>query len=267
MQELSFANRVTQNLELLSKKEKHIAKFLLENKESIKQMGITEISSKTNTSNSTVSRMMNKLGYSSFGDFKALITREDHDDLPLADVVNTISSYYHQVIQSTTELLDIAQCSKFVEAIANASRIIVCGIGNSGLSAFELESRLMRMGLQAEAITDPHMMLMRTSLLDENDMLLALSSTGKTDAILATCRSAKKRKTPIYTITSQNYTELTEIADEILFASDRISVPDEKFINSQLATHYILDILCYLLLKNDTYLNNRRKTLEALEIN
>lgn len=264
MSDLRFSNRVVQNESLLTVKEKTIASYLLENQAKIKDYTITTISKETNTSNATVSRLMSKLGYSSFGEFKAMATREEAVEETESGTVSKLSHYYKQIIDSSHELIDSKQLSKFVQAIQKARQVMICGIGNSGLSAMELKYRLTRMGIYADALTDPHMSLMRTSLLNEKDILIVLSHTGQTKAVLDTCRLAKENDIPIYAVTTNNHTPLTDLADVILFASKNSVIRDEKFINSQLVTHFVLDILCYMLLENKSLLDNRRQTVELV---
>ena len=120
MQELRLSNRVVQNDALLTEKEKTIASFLLENQSEIKDYTITTISKKTITSNATVSRLMTKLGYSSFGEFKAMVTREESMEEAESDTVSKLTQYYKQIIDSSHELIDSEQLATFVQAIQEA---------------------------------------------------------------------------------------------------------------------------------------------------
>jgi len=268
MKDLIFVNRLMQNEALLSSTEKRIANFIVENKLDIVKMGISEISHKTESSISTVSRLINKLGYSSFGEFKAMISREDDSEKTSRtagkNVTETISDYYIQLTQSASELLNLKDVSEVVKGIKKAKQVLVCGIGNSGLTAIEFKYRLTRMGINADALTDPHMMLMRTSLLDKNDVIIVLSNSGKTPAILKTCDVAKDLNIPIYAITNHNYTPLIKYADIVLFTSQKSIIHDEKFINSQLVTHFVLDIMSYILLEDAEYLDKRIRTLKLI---
>lgn len=117
-----------------------------------------------------------------------------------------------------------------------------------------------------DVVTDPHMMLMDAVLLKKYDLMIAISNYGKTQAIIDACTIAKKEQATVFVITNQNHTPLTNIADQVLFASDRTSIPDDQFINSQLSIHFILDVLCYVLLENKSYKENRKKTLAALDL-
>ena len=264
---LNLSNRISQNYSLLSKKDKHIANFILENQKDVDSWNIKDLARLTEASNATITRFCHKLNYKSFSEFKTLISQE----LQLAPapelLTEKITDYYNQLIYSSSQLINPKQITALMQAIQKANKIVVCGLGSSGLSAMELGNRLARMGLVIDAVTDPHMMIMRSTLLTEGDLLIAISNSGETDAVVQACETARKEKATIFAITNRNHTSLTEIATDVLFASDNRTIVDERFINSQLPIYFILDILCYALLENETYLANRKKTLRALELN
>lgn len=263
---LNLSNRINQNYSLLSKKEKQVATFILEHKKDVESWNIKDLSRLTETSNATISRFCGKLGYRNFSEFKSFVTQELASTPAPMEVPVKIASYYTQLIHSASQLIETKQINDFVEAIHLSSKILICGVGNSGLSAMELKYRLVRMGLVVDVVTDPHMMLMDAVLLKKHDLMIAISNYGQTQAVIDACTIAKKQQANVFVITNQNHTPLTAIADQVLFASGRTSIPDEQFINSQLPIHFILDVLCYVLLENKSYKENRRKTLTAINL-
>ncbi|SEL31010.1 transcriptional regulator, RpiR family [Carnobacterium iners] len=263
---LNLSNRISQNFTFLTKKDKHIATYILENQKDADSWNIKDLAHLTNTSNATITRFCHKLNYHSFSEFKTLISQELHQTPEPAQLTEKITDYYNQLIYSSSQLINPLQIAELIQAIQKASKIVVFGLGSSGLSAMELGNRLTRMGLVIDAVKDPHMMIMSATLLNEGDLLIAISNSGETDAIVQACETAKKENATIFAITNRNHTSLTEIATAVLFASDNRTIVDERFINSQLPIYFILDMLCYVLLENESYLANRKKTLLALEL-
>lgn len=264
---LNLSNRISQNYSFLTKKDKHIANYILENQKNVSTWNIKDLAKLTESSNATITRFCHKLYYQSFSEFKTLVSQELQLKPAPAQLTEKITDYYNQLIYSSSQLINPLQIATLMQFIQKANKILVCGLGSSGLSAMELGNRLTRMGIAIDAITDPHMMIMSATLLDENDLLIAISNSGETDAIIQACKTAKKEKSRIFAITNRNHTSLTEIATDVLFASDNRTIVDERFINSQLPIYFILDILCYALLENEPYLINRKKTLLALDSN
>lgn len=263
---LNLSNRISQNYSLLSKKDKQIATFVLDHQEQIDQWNIKELAELTHTSNATITRFCHKLDYRSFSEFKTYVSQELTALPAPAQLTEKITDYYTQLIHSSSQLIDHLQIGALVSAVQQSNKILICGLGSSGLSATELKYRLARMGLIVDAITDPHMMLMSATLLKKGDLLIGISNSGETDAVVEACAVAKKESATIFAITNRNHTDLTAIADGVLFASDNRTITDPRFINSQLPIHFILDILCYALLENKTYLANREKTLVTLDL-
>lgn len=263
---LNLSNRVSQNYSLLTKKDKQIATFILEQQDQIDHWNIKDLARLTETSNATITRFCHKLGYRSFSEFKTFIGQESVVAPAPVQLTEKITDYYTQLVHSSSQLIDHVKIGELVNAIQQSNKILICGLGSSGLSAMELKSRLTRMGLTVDAITDPHMMLMSATLLQKGDLLIGISNSGETDAVVEACEVAKKEAATIFAITNRNHTKLTDIATGILFASDNRTITDQRFINSQLPIHFILDILCYALLENETYLAKHKKTLASLNL-
>lgn len=143
---LDLSNRINQNYPLLSKKEKQVAEFILEHKNDVESWNIKDLSRLTETSNATISRFCAKLTYRNFSEFKSFVIQELGSTPPPLQVPVKISSYYTQLIHSASQLIKTKQINDFVEAIHLSSKILICGVGNSGLSAMEMKYRLIRMG-------------------------------------------------------------------------------------------------------------------------
>ncbi|MGX7420484.1 MurR/RpiR family transcriptional regulator [Carnobacterium gallinarum] len=267
MQDLNISNRISQNYSLLSKKEKAIADFVLTKQAKIDDMSIQDLAAAVHTSNATITRFCHKLSYRSFAEFKTKFFQEQHIKPTTLQIPSKIADYYSRLISSSAELIEPAALKDFLKRIRSAKRIIICGLGSSGLTATEFKYQLMRMNFNVDAITDPHMMLMNSALLDKEDLLIGISNSGETTAVIDAVKIAKNEAASIFSITNRNHTTLTNLSDGVLFTSGIHSIPDERFINSQLAIHFIIDIVCYTLLEEDTYFASRKKTLETLKKN
>lgn len=65
-------------------------------------------------------------------------------------------------------------------------------VGSSGLSALELNQRLIRMGMNSVCVTDSHMMLINSSLVTQG-CVIGISVSGETTDINKAIRLAKLR--------------------------------------------------------------------------
>lgn len=148
--------------------------------------------------------------------------------------------------------------------IKEARKIRLYGLGSSGLTATEFKYRLVRMGLNADAVVDPHMMLMSTVLLNEDDLVISISNSGMTEEVVRAVKEARKRNVRVVSITNHDHTPLTESSDVVLFTSSVRRMNRNRFINDQLSIHYVMDVISMLLLEDEKLHANREKTFDAL---
>ena len=106
------------------------------------------------------------------------------------------------------------------------------GLGSSGLTASEFYYRAMRMGIKGLVSTDAHQMKISASLLSSNDMFVAISNSGETSELIDAAKIARNQGAYVVVITN--------------FEGSNNN--DSRFINSQIATHFLLDLVSYILL-------------------
>src|SRR3989344_7755820 len=98
--------------------------------------------------------------------------------------------------KSLQEMLDLAkkniemikkeELSSWINNIASAPHIFVCGAGRSGLVAKAFGMRLSQLGLKAFVVGET-----TTPPVRKGDSLVAISSSGKTASILSIAHKAK----------------------------------------------------------------------------
>ena len=111
----------------------------------------------------------------------------------------------------------------------------------------------MRMGTKGSVSTDAHQMKISASLLSSRDMFVAISNSGETLELIEV-EDCSQSRAYVVVITNFEGSALTKNADLVLITTAQSSNNDSKFINSQIATLFLLDIVSYLLL-NDTHMH------------
>ncbi|MFC7677469.1 MurR/RpiR family transcriptional regulator [Paenibacillus sp. GCM10028914] len=248
----------------LSQKEKEIADYIVQHKNSIQNMNIRELADHTHSSTSTITRFCKKIQCDSFVDFKIRLSREADKPSGDSNSFTKVQYIYNEIINSTTDMMHKEDFENVVQMIKNAHRVQVYGLGSSGLSALEFKYRLMRMNITIDAITDSHMMIMSAALLNENDLIIGLSNSGQTTEIIDALTIGKRNGATTISITNYKHTPLTDISDISLFTPSLHRMGDTHFINSQLAIIYVLDVLSMLLLNDEELYRKRQNTLETL---
>ncbi|WP_433938370.1 MurR/RpiR family transcriptional regulator [Paenibacillus sp. AK002] len=241
-----------------SKKEQLVANYILQEGQSINNMNISVLANHVGVSNGTITHFCKKIGCHNFAELKVQLGRLRTATAPSAEdnILIQVSKFYQTVIERSNQLLDITYLHRLAEAIKSAARIYIYGIGSSGLSAKEMMLRLLRMGFNVQSITDSHLMLINSSIVNENDFVIAISSSGETSVIVDATRIAKNNGCKVICLTSFSESTLAQQVDSFILVSNTLFVDKERFVNSQFSVMYAIDILCMILLE-DADLNSR----------
>ncbi len=100
---------------------------------------------------------------------------------------------------------------KFLDGIENGKRIFVIGAGRSGLVARSFAMRLMHLGFKVHVVGET-----TTPAIERDDLLLAISGSGKTYSVTGPAKTAKSKGAKIATITSDPKSKLGRISDYII---------------------------------------------------
>lgn len=235
-----------------SKKEQLVANYILQEGQSINNMNISVLANHVGVSNGTITHFCKKIGCNNFAELKVQLGRLRTATAPSVEdnILIQVSKFYQTVIERSNQLLDITYLHQLAETIKGATRIFIYGIGSSGLSAKEMMLRLLRMGFNVQSITDSHLMLINSSIVNENDFVIAISSSGETSVIVEATRIAKNNRCKVICLTSFSESTLAQQVDSFILVPNTLFVDKERFVNSQFSVMYAIDILCMILLAN-----------------
>ncbi|GGP16753.1 MurR/RpiR family transcriptional regulator [Oceanobacillus neutriphilus] len=261
---MNFENRIQKYNSSLTDIDKKITKYLLVNKASIRDKTIIELSEAIQVSPASITRFCKKIDFNTFQQMKFSLIGTSTENKKSDHTFETVYNYYQTIIKSTQQFFSEEQTNRIVKLISSKNKVLFCGIGNSGLIAHEFNSRIYRMGISSESVTDAHDLLMKSSLLQENDLIVCFSNSGKTKPVIDAAQIAKNNKATVIVVTNFEQTVLTKLADEVILISSYRYIDDPKFINSQLPGLFLLDLLTYKLLNNEELMHVRQKTLDAI---
>jgi DNA-binding MurR/RpiR family transcriptional regulator len=194
---------------------------------------ILETAERSGTSAATVTRFCRALGLPGYADLRLAmaeetgrssavagweidIGREIVPTDPLDRVLSLITTADIRAIQETAAGLDLAQVDKAADAISNAGRVEVYGIGGSALVAGEMQLCLHRIGIPTWAWGDVHSGLTSAALLGPGDVSIAISHSGATYETVEMLSAAGSRGSTAIAITSVPNSPLAEVADIVL---------------------------------------------------
>lgn len=248
-----------------SRQERKIADYILRFSDSIKNMKISELAERTETSNASITRFVKKIGCENYPDLKLHL--KDPQDLKVEShtkgIADDVFMYYQNVIKNTQRLIEPNQIKYLIKRIKKAKKIIILGSSNSGVTANIFGVRLMRMGLPVESYSDPVWMLMNASISGPDDLYIAISNSGITESIIKTITTAKENQAYIVSMTSFSENPIADLSDLVFHVYNPRFVNNEKFANSQFSNIYLIDVITTYLLEDDKF---REKMFTTREI-
>lgn len=128
--------------------------------------------------------------------------------------------------------------------IMKARRILICGIFSSGAVAQSLSHWLMLMGLPSECCTDVLMCPVIATTLDENCLIIAVSSSGSTKDIYDTLAIARECNVPCVCITRNPHGTITALCETTLLVSTGSAGSDRRADLIRMSEYFLIDCLC-----------------------
>ncbi|UUX35174.1 MurR/RpiR family transcriptional regulator [Fundicoccus culcitae] len=263
---MSCTTRIRELYDSFSETELKIADFILDNRESVLDSSTHELADLTKTSASSWVRFSKKLGYKGFTALKvdlASDTVEKPEENQLMNVFIDAGDSFEvltkkvqyismSIMEKTYNLLNIKLMSEAVDAINKSNRIFIIGIGGSAIMCNDLMQKLSRIGRTVFFHDDSHILLAQLANLTPDDIVIAVSYSGKTDVVLYAAEKAKEVGTPVIAITKYDVkTSLSQIADFNLYIPVEETNLRLGTISSRNATFVITDLLYYGVAKDN----------------
>jgi DNA-binding MurR/RpiR family transcriptional regulator len=261
----------------LTKSEKRIADYISEHRDEIMGQTVAEIAQHTGSAEITISRFCKKLGFGGLQSLKIALASElsspaetPYGDIGKEDgeaaVAGKIFRNITDGLQDTLKILDFTLIARAVELLQGARRLAIYGFGNSATVCKDMETRFLRFGMAVQAFSDAHMQVTSAALLDEHDVVMAVSHSGATKDILESVQIAKARGAKVIAITSYAQSELARRADIALIGMGREVNYRSEAAASRLVHMAIGDILytCLAMKMPEQYQANLQKMREVI---
>lgn len=266
---MSFLTDLQNEFPVLPKQERKVALFILQDPELVQTSSITQLANAAKVSSATITRLTKHLKCTSFTDLKIkLATASSSNNLETEEksknTTHQVYDFYNRVLSETLAKLNFKQLRKVTDLIKSSRRIYFYGVVSSGYTSLEVTQRLLRMGIPAFAETESQNMLMTSSIISDQDLIIAISSTGSTTAVINALKVAKENKAKVVALTGYNSSPIAKLADIIISVQDTNYINDARFINSQFSMIYVIDIITTILLEDKKYHERMAKTINTV---
>lgn len=236
-------------MNILKPVERRVAEHILENPQDILSSTIMDLSKKTGASYASINRLISRIGLGGYKELKKLLYQDiisqtipeaNSNFLDFLDVITfsqgadteTIcTSIYSQavkVLEESRSIISPATLEKAAQKILSANSVCFIGTGLSGICARYAYSRFFRIGIPCYHEEDSTLYRMRIALLKKNDLLFAISSSGRSAAILECAKLAQTNQADIISLTDYAVSPLSRLAGINLFTTPRNS---SQFMN------------------------------------
>lgn len=265
----------------VTKSDKILMKYIKENIEYVSYMPISQIAKESNIGEATITRFSKKMGFSSLQDFKVTLAQEIsinnksktiinsniENDEPAIDTAKKLLSSNITTLEKTVDLINNQDIHNCANMIINARRIYFVGIGYSGIIAQDSNYKFMRIGLNCMSFDSSHTMIMMASIMEAEDLLIAISHTGETDAIIKTVELAKQNNVNIISITQNQESKLKDRSDINLAYVSEETILETGSISSKLAQIFLLDLIYTQVVKEKSSeaIDRKIKTTDAIK--
>lgn len=263
----------------MAKGARRIADFILDHPEDVVGMSVTELSEATDVSEGSIINFCRSIGLSGFQQLKLSLAQEIvqpvqfiHEDLLREDDLETVSrKVFHsgmQALRDTLSVLDTAALAAAVDAVRNAKRVEVYGIGSSAPIAEDAQYRMLRIGLDVRAVTDSHIQAISASRCDPDVATITISHSGATHETVAATRLAREAGATTIVITNFARSPIRAYADIVLTTMARETRFRTEAITSRIAQLCVVDALIagLALADYDHATDVLKKTFDVLSI-
>lgn len=261
--------------------EMEIIQFILDTPDKVIHMTIRDLAKTTFSSPSTIMRILNKIGFKSYTDFRIELAQELKNkqnqeildanypfdkDAEMEDIIDVVAQLSESGINETKKIIDLNVMKRIVNCINKSDVIYIFGMGANSSSALEFKYKMTKLGFRVIIESDYIYQFSDALTLSKNSIAFLISYSGESSFILKLAEALKDRGIKTVAVTSYGKSTLVNYASYVIYIGNSESRTMEhkmSTFSSQAAFLYVFSLLIALVFRSD-YENNRKK-LEANE--
>ncbi len=245
--------QIKNTLPELRKSEKIVAEFILKEPKSVINLKTAEASSLMGISEPTLIRFCKAIGFSGFQEMKINLSQQlaadDYFEIYEIHPNDSIHELCEKVFDTAvSEILNVRSqidqkiVEQAIQTLAKASRVEFYAFGGSAPVAMDGQHKFFRLQIPSSCISDPHIQFMSANSLNKDDVVVAISQSGTTSALVDSVKTVRESGVKVIGIMPGN-TPLAKVCDFSLTinvgSNDRLTMP----LTSRLAYTAVIDVL------------------------
>lgn len=221
-------------------------------------------------SEAALTRFAKRCGFHGFRELRFSYISLPHEKPEMKPDSKTgrMANSYRTLIERAFTAIDEGLVRQIAAKTITADKILICGLGHSGIAAMEYRMRLLRIGLPAEMATEGHMIRIMSSLMTEKSLLIALSISGSTKEIIQALKIAGSKGAETIMITAAKEPEGASYCNTVLHTGTIRNLATGIAVSPQLPLLIAFDLL-YAQLIRENYqaaMSAHSATLSALGV-
>ncbi|MBO0727662.1 MAG: MurR/RpiR family transcriptional regulator [Acidimicrobiaceae bacterium] len=259
-----------------------VADFILAEPEAAARATIVALAEGSGTSQGTVTRFCRALGLDGYPELRFRLARETaRAGIPspeldigteirgdsLEQMAAVVAGVTTRTVSETIAQLDLGTVEKSVQALTDARRVDIYGVGGSAFVAKEMALRLCGIGVQSAAWSEIHDGLMSAALLGPHDVALGISNSGETRETIEMLAEAGRNGATTIALTGFPQARLAEVAELVLTTRVQEMSFRPRAVVARHAQLLVLDLLyvAVALRREDATDEAVRRTMRAIE--
>ena len=245
--------QIENSLPDLRKSEKLVGEFVLQDPKSVITMKTAEASKAIGISEPTLIRFCKALGFSGYQEFKINLSQQlaadDYFVMYEIEEDDSIHELCEKVFDTTiSEILNVrsqidqAILENAIETLVNAKRVEFYAFGGSAPVAMDGQHKFFRLKISSSYISDPHLQFMSANSLEKDDVVVAISQSGTTSALIDSVKIVRKNGVKVIGIIPGN-TPLSNLCDFPLTIDVGVENRITKPVTSRIAYTAVIDVL------------------------
>ncbi|MDT8428053.1 MAG: transcriptional regulator HexR [Pseudomonadales bacterium] len=246
-------NKIREQRDSLRKSERKVADFILSDPSAVINMRIVDVASRAEVSEPTVLRFCRALDFEGFQSFKLQLAQHlgsnpNYTQFSVSDK-DTVADLSHKVFDSTIssllavrDELDPQALEQAINIIGKANRVEFYGFGASGSVAADAQHKFFRLQLSTAAYTDPHIQHMSAISLGKRDVVVAISQSGRTKALIQSVKLAMEAGATVIGLAPQD-TPLSKLCSIPIHVNMEEDLHVFTPVSSRIAHLLVIDVL------------------------
>ena len=201
----------------------------------------------------TLIRFCKAIGFSGFQEFKINLSQqlaaddyfvmyEIKEDDSIHDLCEKVFDTSISEILNVRSQIDQDILEDAIETLVNAQRVEFYAFGGSAPVAMDGQHKFFRLKIPSSYISDPHLQFMSANSLEKNDVVVAISQSGTTAALIDSVKIVRKNGVKVIGIMPGS-TPLANICDLPLTINVGIDNRLSKPVTSRIAYTAVIDVL------------------------